>query len=132
MNAAGARQRPRPSVRFSTHSPDQSLPPAGLDPGQPNPKEAISPAQLGPARRPLVHGKLLAQREVFEGELALAAAEEREKSKQMEHEGDHQARILCGSELIDQPTLPTGWSFGEGQGANCPIRRGETYFTAVS
>ena len=39
-------------------------------------------AQPRPARRPLVHGELLAQGEVLQGELALAAAEEREESKQ--------------------------------------------------
>ena len=61
---------------------DQSLPPAGPDSGQPDPQEAIHRAQSRPGRRSLVHGELLAQGEVLEGELAVAAAEEREESKQ--------------------------------------------------
>ena len=65
--------------------------------------EAIHRAQSGPRHRSFVHGELLTQGEVLQGELAVAAAEEREESNQVEHEGDHHARILSGSELIDQP-----------------------------
>jgi hypothetical protein len=61
---------------------DQSLPPAGPDSGQPNPQEAIHRAQSGPRHRSFVHGELLAQGEVLESELAMAAAEERAESKQ--------------------------------------------------
>ena len=60
----------------------EGLPPPGPDPGQPHPEEAISPAKRGPGRRSLVHGELLAQGEVLQGELAVAAADEREESKQ--------------------------------------------------
>ena len=102
-----------PQDRVGRHD-DQSLPPAGPDSGQPNPQEAIHRAQSGPRHRSFVDGELLAQGEVLQGELAVAAAEEREESKQVEHEGDHQARILSGSELMINH-LPTGWSFGEGQ-----------------
>ena len=91
-----------PQDRVGRHD-DQSLPPAGPGSGQPNPQEAIHRAQSGPRHRSFVHGELLTQGEVLQGELAGAAAEEREESNQMEHEGDHQARILSGSELIDQP-----------------------------
>ncbi len=53
-------------------------------------------------------------RQVFEGELAVAAAEEREEPEQMEQESDHRARIFSGSEPTDQ-LLGCGRSFGEGQ-----------------
>src|SRR5256712_11625953 len=66
----------------------EGLPPPGPDPGQPDPEEAIYRAKLGPRLRPPVHGELVAQGQVLEGELAMAAAEEREKSKQVEQEGD--------------------------------------------
>jgi hypothetical protein len=54
----------------------------GPHPRQPDPDEPIAPAQRGPARRPLVHGERLAQGEVLESELVVAAAEGREESKQ--------------------------------------------------
>ena len=59
--------------------------------------------KLRPVRRPLVDGQLLPQGEVLEGELAVAAAQEREESEQMEQEDDHRARIFSGSEQTDQP-----------------------------
>jgi hypothetical protein len=62
----------------------------------------------------LVHGELLAQGEVLEGELAVAAAEEGEETKQVEQESDHRTGIVSGPELTDQP-LAAGRSFGEGQ-----------------
>ena len=65
--------------------------------------QAISPAKLGSAHRSLVHGQLLVQGEVLEGELAMATEEEREEPKQVEQEGDHRAGIVAGSEPIDQP-----------------------------
>jgi hypothetical protein len=83
-------------------SASTGLPP-GPDPGQPDPEEAISPAKLGPGRRSLVHGELLAQGELLQGELAVAAADEREESKQVEQECDHRAGILSGSEPTYQP-----------------------------
>jgi hypothetical protein len=91
-----------PQDRVGRHD-DQSLPPAGPDSGQPNPQEAICPAQPGPGYRSLVHGELVTQGEVLEGEVAVAPAEEREESQQVEQEGNHQAQILSGSELINQP-----------------------------
>jgi hypothetical protein len=54
----------------------------------PGPAEPERPSCL------LVDDELLAQGQVLEGELAVAAAEEGEESQQVEHEGDHQARIL--------------------------------------
>jgi hypothetical protein len=57
---------------------------------------------------------LLAQGEVLEGEVAVAAAEEREEAKHVEQEGDHRAGIFSGSEPTDQ-TFGRGLSFGEGQ-----------------
>jgi hypothetical protein len=68
-----------------------------------HPEEAISPAKLGPGRRSLVHGELLAQGEVLQGELAVPAAEERQESKTVEEECDHRAGILSGPEPTVQP-----------------------------
>jgi len=45
-------------------------------------EEAIRRAKLEPGRRPPVHGELVARGKVFEGELAVAVAEEREEAKQ--------------------------------------------------
>jgi hypothetical protein len=59
----------------------EGLSPTRPDPGQPHPEEAINRANLGPGHRSLVHGELVPQDEVLEGELALAAAEKREESK---------------------------------------------------
>ena len=74
-------------------------------PGQADPEEPLAAAQLRPVRRSLVHGELLAQGEVLEGELAVAAAEEREEAKQVEQRGDHGAAIVSGSEPRDQPLV---------------------------
>ena len=46
----------------------EGLPPPGTDSGQPDPEEAIRLAQPGPRERSLVHGELVAQGEVLEGE----------------------------------------------------------------
>jgi len=46
---------------------------------------------------------LLAQGQVLEGELAMAAEEEGEEPKQVEQESDHRAEIVAGSEPTDQP-----------------------------
>ena len=66
---------------------DQSLPPAGPDSGQPDPEQAIHRAELRPGRRSLVDGELLAQGQVLEGELAVAADEEGEEPEQVESGG---------------------------------------------
>ena len=81
---------------------DQGLPPAGPDSGQPDPQEAIHRAQSGPRRCSFVNGKLLAQDEVLQGQLTVAAAEEGQETEQVEEEGDHRAGIVSGSELRDQ------------------------------
>ena len=74
-----------------TGNDHEGLPPPGPDPGQPDPEETISRAKLGPGGRSLVHGELVAQGEVLQGELTVAATEEREESKHVEQEGDHRA-----------------------------------------
>jgi hypothetical protein len=51
----------------------------------------------------------VAQGEVLEGELAVAAAPEREQSEQMEQEDDHRAQIFSGSEPTDQPPPTEFW-----------------------
>ena len=65
-----------------------------------------------PRHRLLVDGELVAQGQVLDGELAMAA-EEREESEQVEQERDHRAEILAGSAPADQ-RLGTGRGFGEG------------------
>jgi hypothetical protein len=102
----------------------EGLPPPGPDPRQPDPEETISRAKLGPGHRSPVHGELLAQGEVLEGELPVAAAEEREESKHVEQEGYHRTEILSGSDLTDQRLGP-GRGFGEGQ------RRGSNQVTST-
>ena len=62
------------------------------------------------------------QGEVFEGELAVAAAKKGQEAKQLEREGDHRTRIFAGSEPADQP-LPAGLNFGEGQREHVASRR---------
>ncbi len=74
-------------------------------PGQPDPEEPIAPAQLRSSRRSLVHRELLAQGGVLEGELAVAAAEERDESKQVDQRADHGTAIASGSEPRDQPLI---------------------------
>jgi len=77
-------------------------------------EEAIRPTQPGQGRRSRVDDELLAQGEVLQSDLAVAAAEDREESKQVEQEGDHRAEIVAGSELTIHP-LARRRSFGEGQ-----------------
>jgi hypothetical protein len=62
----------------------EGLPPPGPEPGQPDPEQAVGGTKLGPGRRSPVHGKLVAQCQVLEGELAVAADEEGEEPKQVE------------------------------------------------
>ena len=70
---------------------DESLPPGGPHPGQPDPQVAVAPSKSQPICRSLVDGQLLPQGEVFEGELMVAAAQEREEPEHVEQEGDHRA-----------------------------------------
>jgi len=70
---------------------DEGLPPGGPHLGQPDPQEAIVPSKSRPIRRSLVDGQLLPQGEVLEGEVAVAAAQEREEPEQVEQKGDHRA-----------------------------------------
>src|SRR2546426_12165326 len=81
----------------------ERLPPPGPDPGQPGPEEAVRRMKLGPRHRSLVDGELVAQGEILESELAVAAAQEGEEANEVEQDGDHRARILSGSEPTDQP-----------------------------
>jgi hypothetical protein len=77
-----------PSKTASLPTPDgvgsheyEGLPPPGPDPGQPNPKQAIHRAQPGAAYRSLVHGDLVTQSEVLEGELAVTAEKGKSRSR---------------------------------------------------
>jgi dienelactone hydrolase len=97
---------PQDGVRNDDH---EGVLPTGKHSCQPNPEEAIASPKLRAFGVPLIYGQLLAQRQVLEGELAVAAAEEREESKQAEQGADHRTAIVAGSEPQDQPTyLPDG------------------------
>jgi hypothetical protein len=63
---------------------DESLPPARPHSRQRDPQEAVRRTKLGPGHRSLVDGELLAQGQVLEGELAVAAEEEGEEAEQVE------------------------------------------------
>ena len=104
---------------------DEGLPPGGPYSGQPDPKEPIAPLELRPVHRPLVDGQLLPQSEVLEGELAVAAEQERDESEQMDQEDDHRARIFSGSEQTDQP-LAHRTEFWRRTGADDASRRSFT------
>ena len=65
-----------PVIPFGGHA---GLPPAGPDPGERGPEEAISSAQARSRHCSLVDGELLAQGQVREGELAMAADDEEEE-----------------------------------------------------
>jgi hypothetical protein len=75
---------PLPSQDGVGRHDDQRLSPARPDAGQPDPKEAIGRAQSGPRYASSVHGELLAQGEVLEGELVVAAAEEGQQTEHVE------------------------------------------------
>src|SRR6266850_3796800 len=77
-------------------------PPTGPDSGQRDPEEPISSAKWGPGHRSLVDGELLAQGQVLEGELTVAAEEEGQETEQPEQESDHRAEIVRGSEPTNQ------------------------------
>ena len=108
----------------------EGLPPPGPDPGEPDPEETISRAKLGPGRRSLVHGELVTQGAVLQGELALAATQEGEETKQVEQKGDHRTEILSGSDLTHQPLSP-GRGFGEGQDGAEEVQKPITRITAA-
>ena len=109
----------------------EGLPPMRPDPGQPDPEETISRAKLRPARRSLVHGELLAQGEVLEGELPVAAAEEWAESKQVEQRADHWRAIVSGSEPKDQPLIRRTGFWRRTTGAVIASIAGEAVFAVL-
>jgi hypothetical protein len=76
-------------------------------------EQAIRRTKLGTRHHALVDGELVAQRQVLNGELAMAAEEEGQETKQVKQQGDHRAGILSGLGLRDQP-LALRPTFGEG------------------
>ena len=66
---------------------------AGCQPVQTLARPTQNRAELGARRESLVDGELLAQGQVLEGELAVAADEEGEEAEHVEYEGDHEARL---------------------------------------
>ena len=90
------------------------------------PEKPISRAELRPGHRSLVDGELLVQGEVFEGELAMAAEEEGEESKEVEQESGHRAEIVAGSEPTDQLLGGlTGFWQGSLGASQAPVSRDE-------
>ena len=81
---------------------DQRLPPTGPDSGQAGPEQAVSRAELWAGQRSLVDGELLAQGQVLEGELAVAADEKGEEPEEVEQESDHEPRLW-----LDRPDRST-------------------------
>jgi hypothetical protein len=79
-----AEATPLPSQDGVGRHDDQRLSPASPDSGEPDPEEAIRRTQSGPRYGSSVHGELLAQREVLQGELTVAAAEEGQQTEQVE------------------------------------------------
>jgi hypothetical protein len=73
-----------PSQDGAGRHDDQSPPPAGPDSGQPDPQHAVERTELRPGYRSLVGGELLAQGQVLERKLAVAADEEGEEPEQVE------------------------------------------------
>jgi hypothetical protein len=86
-------------VRDIRSHDSQRLPPTGPDSGQADPEQAVSRAELWAGQRSLVDGELLAQGQVLEGELAVAADERGEEPEEVEQESDHEPRVwpACGS-----------------------------------
>ena len=73
---------------------DQSLSPSGPDSGQPDPQQAIRRPELRAAYRSLVNGELLAQGEILERDVSVAADKEGKEPEQVKHERDHKSRLL--------------------------------------
>jgi len=63
---------------------DQRPPPASPDSGQADPEETVGRAELRAGRESLVDSELLAEGQVLEGELAVAAYEEGEEPEEVE------------------------------------------------
>jgi hypothetical protein len=72
------------------------VPPAGPHFGQREPEEAIGRPELGSADRSPIDRKLLAEGEVLESEVMMAAEEEGQDAKEVEQQSDHRARIVAG------------------------------------
>ena len=79
-----AEATPLPMQNCSGGHDHESLPPPGPDFGQPDQEEAIGSAQWRADPRSFVDSELLAQGEVLESELPMAAEEEGQEPKQVE------------------------------------------------
>jgi hypothetical protein len=99
--------------------------PAGPHPGEPDPEEPISGAEVWLSDCASLHGDLVAQGEILEGEVAMAADEEGEEPKHREQDADHRAGIVSGSDSRDQPDARRP-NFGEGQATSLArLRHGQ-------
>ena len=85
-----AEAAPLPSEDGIRSHDSQRPPPPGPDSGQGGPEQAVSRAELWAGQRSLVDGELLAQGQVLESELAVAADEEGKEPQQVEYERDHE------------------------------------------
>jgi hypothetical protein len=117
---------PLPSQEGVRRHDHEGLPSPGPGPGERGPEETIRSAQARPWHCSLIDDELLAQGQVFEGELSMAATEERQKPKHVEYQGDHRAGIAVGSTPRDQ-LLDGRASFGEGQEYEVIYENGQAY-----
>ena len=98
------------------------VPPPSPHPGQPDPEEPLAAAELGPARRSPVYGELLAQGEVLKRELAVATAEDREKSKQVKQRAEHRGELSPEQSWKGQSGPPDGVLAKDRRGSTPPHR----------
>jgi hypothetical protein len=96
--------------------------------------KSVRHTKLGPSRRSLVGGELVAQGQVFEGELAVAV-QEREEPKQVEQQSDHRAEMVAGSGSTDQLLGRRmgfwRWTALAGAAQNLPPTAGQQYYGLV-
>ena len=83
---------------------DEGRPPPHPHPGQRDPEEPIASPELGPGRRPLVNGELMAQGEVLEDKRPMAITEEREEADKVEQRADYETAIVwAGGSTVWSP-----------------------------
>jgi hypothetical protein len=86
---------------------DQRLPPTGPESGQAGPEQAVSRAELRPGRCSLVHGQLLAEGQVLEGELAVAQSRWRSPSHRPEEDvGRLREQQYLRQVVLDRSSAP--------------------------
>jgi len=87
---------------------DEGMPPPGPDLGERGPEETSGSVQGRSRRGALVDGGLLAEGQVFEGELAMAAEEKGEQPQHVKQEGDPERPTLWGRTVVFPAALVSG------------------------